>query len=351
MSDRAASPETDDYSVEKQLARTAAVTLGWWVHGAVRLLLAMAMLYYGYAKLSLGQFGVTDMGDALITQGEMSPMGVLWRMVAFSPLFQFLGGLAEWGAALALLWRRSVPLGAAISAASMTLVFVLNLGYDVPVKQISLALLVMALVVLSPWMPRLVRAFLGRGEIPRGPRPTLMPWRPLARITTIAGPIAGAALVIVAGVGIWQMYPERTLDEAAPAGVWQVAEDTAEPAAQLGQDERWAALAFGEVRYGDAATVQLRLANGELLTGSWARGEAGTVELELQPLREEGMPVREHLDAATTDLTLTVEERGDGTLHVTGAGQDLVLAPDESGALLYERGFSWGVRADDPFNR
>ena len=59
-----------DYSVEKQLARTVTVTLGWWAHGAVRLVLAVAMLYYGYAKLVLGQFGVADMGDALIAQGE-----------------------------------------------------------------------------------------------------------------------------------------------------------------------------------------------------------------------------------------------------------------------------------------
>ena len=87
------SPEQPvDYSVEKQLARTVTVTLGWWAHGAVRLVLAVAMLYYGYAKLVLGQFGVADMGDALIAQGEMSPMGVLWRMVAFSPLFQVLAG-------------------------------------------------------------------------------------------------------------------------------------------------------------------------------------------------------------------------------------------------------------------
>src|SRR5699024_11960040 len=83
-------------------------------------------------------------GDALIAQGEMSPMGVLWRMVALSPLFQFLAGLAEFGAALALLWRRTAPLGAALAGGSMALVFVLNLGYDVPVKQISLALLIMS---------------------------------------------------------------------------------------------------------------------------------------------------------------------------------------------------------------
>ena len=115
MSETIPSP---DYSAEKRLARTTAVTLAWWVHGIVRLLLAIAMTYYGVAKLVFGQFGFTDMGDALIAQGEMSPMGVLWRMVALSPLFQFLAGLAEFGAALALLWRRTAPLGAALAGRS-----------------------------------------------------------------------------------------------------------------------------------------------------------------------------------------------------------------------------------------
>lgn len=342
--------ETVDYSAEKQLGRTVAVTLGWWAHGIVRLLLAVAMLYYGYAKLVLGQFGVADMGDALITQGEMSPMGVLWRMVAFSPLFQVLGGLAEWGAAVALLWRRSVPLGAVIAAGSMALVFVLNLGYDVPVKQISLALLVMALLVLIPWMPRLARAFLGHGEIPRGPRPVLVPWRPMARFTDWLGPIAGLALVVLIGFGMAQMYPERSMDEAAPAGVWQVAEDTAEPAAQLSEDHRWAAAAFGEVRYGEDAAVQIRRADGTLLRGTWTRGDAGAVELSLRPLRTEGTPLHDHQGSGSLDLSLQIQEQADGTLRVTGEGLDLVLAPDPSGTTVYDRDFSWGWRADDPFN-
>ncbi|MFC7456142.1 hypothetical protein ACFQS2_02950 [Brachybacterium sp. GCM10030267] len=340
-----------DYSAEKRIGRLAVIMLGWWAHGGVRFLLAAAMLYYGFAKLVLGQFGVADAGGALIAQGEMSPMGMLWRMVAFSPLFQVLAGLAEFGAAIALLWRRSVPLGAVIAAGSMALVFVLNLGYDVPVKQISLALLIMALIVLIPWMPRLTRAFVGRGEIPRGPLPTLVPWRPLARVTDVLGPIAALGLVALIGYGVSQMYPERTTDESAPAGVWSVQEDTAEPAAQLADDDRWSRVAFGSTLYGDAAQAQLRLASGDLLTGQYRRTGDSAVELELRPLREAGQSVADYADTEPRTLTLAVEERADGTLHVTGDGVDLVLAPDPSGSMLYDRGFSWGIRADDPFNR
>lgn len=331
--------------------RTVAVTLGWWAHGILRLLLALVFLYYGAAKLVLGQFGVADVGDSLIAFGEMSPMGLLWRMVAFSPLFQFLSGLAEFGAGVALLWRRSVPLGALIGAASMSLVLVLNVGYDVMVKTPTLAYLVLSLIVLIPWMPRLFRAFLGRGEIPRGPMPTLIPWRKVARVTNILGPIAAVALAVLVTWGASQLYAPRSTDESTPAGVWAVQEDTAQPAAQLAEDERWSEVAFGETVYGDTSKVQLRKANGELLTGMYKRTGEDTVVLELTGLREEGQQITEYLEQEPQKLTLTVVEQSDGTLHVTGEGQDLVLAPDESGQMLHDRGFSWGVRPDDPFNR
>ncbi|MGP9845191.1 hypothetical protein [Brachybacterium sp. 107] len=359
MSDPSSSPEvpsspappSDDYSAERRIGRLVAVTLGWWAHGGVRLLLAIALLYYGVAKIVLGQFGVADMGDALVTQGEMSPMGMLWRMVAFSPLFQVLGGVAEAGAALALLWRRSVPLGALIAAADMSLVLVLNIGYDVPVKLIATILLVMSILVLIPWMPRLARAFIDQGEIRRGPLPTLMPWPPLARIMSILGPIAALVLVGLVGWGVSSMYPERTTDESAPAGVWEVQEDAAEPAAQLSEDTRWSAIAFGEVAYDGRAAVQLRLADGELLTGSYERTGEDTVELSLRPLRAQGQTLAQYTEITPTTLALEVAEQDDGTLHVSGEGQELLLAPDTSGSVYYERGFSWGVRADDPFNR
>src|SRR5690625_7062228 len=124
----------------------------------------------------------------------MSPMVLLWRMVSLSPLFQFLAGLTEFGAALALLWRRTVPLGGLLAFASMVFVFVLNLGYDVPVKQISLALALLSLIVLIPWMRRLTRAGLGRGQIPRGRVPVLIPCRPVSTLTDTGGPPAAPGL-------------------------------------------------------------------------------------------------------------------------------------------------------------
>lgn len=331
--------------------RLVITTILWWLHGAVRALLAAALLVYGASKLGLGQFGMADMGDSLIAFGEMSPMGLLWRMVAYSPLFQVLAGLAEVGAALALLWRRTALIGALLAIADMAFVVVLNLGYDVPVKQLSTALLVMGAIVLLPWIPRLVRSLLSHGEVGRGPVPTLVPWRPLARITDVLGPITAVALIAAGSWMITGQFHMPTPNNATPAGVWSVSSDTAKPAAQLSEDERWQKVAFGNQDGSFGSRVQVRLANGELKEGRYERTSPTTITVELHEQRAEGQTVQDWLDSPAQELTLTIDEQTDGTLHVTGDGVDLVLAPDESGRLLHDRGFSWSPRPDDPFNR
>lgn len=50
-------------------------------------------------------------------------------------------------------------------------------------------------------------------------------------------------------------------------------------------------------------------------------------------------------------LELAVTENEDGTLHLVASGEDLTVASDQEGRILFERGFRWEPRADDPYNR
>ena len=147
------------------------------------------------------------------------------------------------------------------------------------------------------------------------------------------------------------MYLETSQDGSAPAGVWAVGSDTAAPAEQLAEDTRWQQVAFGEISHEGTSTMQLRLADGELLTGTYERAGEGIVEVSLRPLREEGQSLREYGELEPLELTLTMTEQPDGTLHVTGDDVDLVLTEDPSGRVLYDREQGWGPRPDAPFNR
>src|SRR5690625_6276770 len=90
------------------------------------------------------------------------------------------------------------------------------------------------------------------------------------------------------------MYPDTSRDDSAPAGVWTVASDTAAPAEQLAEDTRWQQVAFGDISYEGSGMMQLRLADGELLAGTYERTDDESVEATLRPLREEGQSIREH---------------------------------------------------------
>lgn len=355
----AATTATADQHPGSGRGRRILATILWWGHGLLRVYLALMMLVYGASKTSLGQFGLTDMGDALVSFGEMSPMGMLWRMVAYSPLFQILAGVAEVGAGLALLWRRTAMLGALIAIADMALVLVLNLGYDVPVKQLSAVLLGVGMIVLIPWLPRLLRTFLGHDAVPAARVPTLLPSRRIDRVASALA--AGLAVLAAAGAVTYSVLalPAQTAqDESAPAGVWRVASDTAAPTDQVADDHRWQAIAFGTHEYpGGVSRVQLRLVDGTLWSGTYQRTGGDSAEgkqqvrLELRTLRQQGTTSEEQREQRPRTLTLEVSAQADGGLHVRGKDVDLRLAPDDQARVLFDRGFRWSPRADDPFNR
>ncbi|ULH15674.1 hypothetical protein MF271_03265 [Deinococcus sp. KNUC1210] len=93
----------------------------------------------------------------LTPYGEMSHMGLLWRMVGASPLFERVGGWAEVILAFLLLSRCTSLPGALLSAGVMGFVFLLNISFDVWVKLFSGHLFVSSLLVLTPYLGNLSR--------------------------------------------------------------------------------------------------------------------------------------------------------------------------------------------------
>lgn len=328
-------------------ARSRGVQLMWWLHGAARVLLALVLAYNGAIKLGLHQFGVPDVAGALITQGEMSPMGLLSRMVGFSPLFQFLAGAAEVGAALALLWWRTAAAGALISIASMSFILVLNLGYDMPGKELSIGLLLLAGTAVAPWMGRIVTALLlDRTPVPRR-RPMLLRPHRFERLLSVAGPVLGGVIVLLVVGLVISGQPARSVDDHAPSGVWAAQESTGAPIDESGP---WRAVALGRVAEDGRLGIQVRTTQGELLSGTYRR-EGSTLSIELRPLQQPGQTAQEHAASPAEHHEVTVSEHPDGTITVQGDGIDLDLAPSTEGTVLYDRGFHWGLQADDPFQR
>lgn len=124
--------------------------LGEWPRLIVRYFLALMMLVYGWAKVIPMQFPPPGPDRLMDSIGDASPMGLLWTFMGVSTAYQIFAGAGEVLGGALLLFRRTSVLGALISAVVLLQVVVLNLCYDVPVKQFSAHLLFIALYVMTP---------------------------------------------------------------------------------------------------------------------------------------------------------------------------------------------------------
>ena len=131
-----------------------------WVSAWARLFLATVMFGYAFAKLFPTQFPTPSLERYVEPLGEFSPMGLLWTFMGHSPAYNFFAGFVEFLGAALLLFRRTATLGALIVIGAMSQVLMLNLSYDVPVKQLSIHLIVTACFIAAPDVKRLVSLLL-----------------------------------------------------------------------------------------------------------------------------------------------------------------------------------------------
>ena len=135
-----------------------------WARLFFRFALAAQMFYFGMAKVIPTQFPPPSLVTLLKPVGNLSPDDLLWTFIGASTPYQMFTGWAEVIAGLLLIAPQTATLGALIALADMVQVFVLNLSYDVGLKQTSSHLVLIALFLLAPDAKRLAGAFMGNGQ-------------------------------------------------------------------------------------------------------------------------------------------------------------------------------------------
>jgi hypothetical protein len=139
-------------------------------------------------------------------------MGLLWTFMGHSPAYNFFTGFIEFLGAALLLFRRTATLGALIVIGAMSQVLMLNLSYDVPVKQLSIQLIVMACFIAAPDVKRLVALLvLNR---PTAPRPAT----PLLRSRLGNRALMSVAAVFMAYI-VWNNVSTKRTGRPAPGVV------------------------------------------------------------------------------------------------------------------------------------
>jgi len=177
-----------------------------WLRLYVRLFLGATLLGYGAFKVIKAQFAYPYLSRLLEPYGNSSPMGLLWTFMGYSKTYNVFTGLVEMLGGALVIVPRLVTLGALISAAAMTNVFILNMSYDVPVKIFSLNLLLMSCFLLLPELGRLSNVF-----ILNRPAPAIASPRLFQRRSLIIGLLLAQILFLVwcAGSSLHQSYKQE----------------------------------------------------------------------------------------------------------------------------------------------
>jgi uncharacterized membrane protein YphA (DoxX/SURF4 family) len=217
-----------------------------WFLILIRLSLAAQMFEYGVTKVIPNQFRAPPLVTLIQPVGNQTLEGMLWASIGASQGYEIFLGCAELLGGILLLMPRTATLGALICLADMTQVFVLNMTYDIGLKQVSFHLILLSLFLLSAEYTRLVNFFfLGRPSeaSPRNSRSVL-------------------ALQLVLGIYLigaqtfinWKYWNAAGggAPKSALYGIWNVTEISVDGQARtpesLDYDHRWRRVIFDSPR-------------------------------------------------------------------------------------------------------
>lgn len=130
-----------------------------WLRFFIRIVLTVAMISYGCNKLWRAQFPAPKLTRFIEPYGQTEPADLMWTFMGMSRAYSVFGGMGEMLGALLLIVPQFVTLGALITAAVMTNVFMLNMGYDVPRKIYCIHLIAMCVLLMLPDLRRMTDFF------------------------------------------------------------------------------------------------------------------------------------------------------------------------------------------------
>jgi uncharacterized membrane protein YphA (DoxX/SURF4 family) len=194
-------------------------TLHKWFRLFIRLALAASMFEYGMTKVIPVQFARPTLNTLVTPVGNLSISNLLWTSIGAAPAYEIFTGGAEMLGGILLLVPRSTTLGAMICLADMTQVFVLNMAYDIGLKQISFHLILLSVFLLAPEWSRLRNFFFFPD---RNVGPSMQhQWNRIAVIIQVVFGIYLIGIQTLANWNYWHVVGDRS-PRSPLYGIWNV---------------------------------------------------------------------------------------------------------------------------------
>ncbi|WP_460699274.1 DoxX family protein [Nocardia thraciensis] len=260
--------------------RTAHPRLLAWCTLLLRLCLGGQMLSFGFAKLIPTQMPGPTLAQLLQPYGELSPASVLWLQVGSSYPYEMALGAVEVVAGLLLFIPRTAVLGAVVSLAGTAQILLMNMTFDIPEKLLAAHLLLISLVLLAPYLPRLADVFLRQRACAPLTPPALFADARKNRVALWCQIALCLSVALGDGYDRWVIWQDQ-YGAASPKselyGIWDVRDFTldGQPVPPLTTDEnRWQRIVFDDP---EDATYQRM--NGELVRARAVFLPGGQLEL------------------------------------------------------------------------
>jgi hypothetical protein len=237
-----------------------------WITLYVRLALGTSMLFYGIIKFfPHGQFQEPGLARMLQPLGELNPQSLLWTFMGYSRPYTTFTGIVEVSGGILLFVPWLSTLGAIISFAALTHVFLLNMCYGVNLKLYSFHLLLMALFLLAPELRWLGQAIVMRQAA--RPRASFAPFRDerLTKAATALQIALGIAVLVFIGIAEWQRNHRWDLPRSPLYGIWKVEDyvvDGPGDAAKSAGVAHWTRVVFDDPLYGMRMDFAIQAADG-----------------------------------------------------------------------------------------
>ncbi|MVZ65531.1 hypothetical protein GQF61_06655 [Sphingobacterium sp. DK4209] len=221
--------------------------LYYWLTVSVRYYVGITMFNYGIIKLFHGQFPFPSLYKLTEPLYLFSPMGLAWTFYGASPAYNIAIGIAEILGAL-LLFRKTATIGAMISLIVCINVMATNYFYDVPVKMLSTALVILCIYLLGPNLKQLYLLFIANKEIRLIPNPHLhatKPWQKIVLISLKSLLIFGTLILALHSVLRTNEFLKTHLQkESELYGVYYIPVNEYENRKKLGIPDQWHLFVF-----------------------------------------------------------------------------------------------------------
>jgi hypothetical protein len=121
--------------------------------------LAIVMLKYGFEKIFKSQFYLPEPNTLYTPLGLLDKDILYWSTMGISHRYNIFMGLIEVIPALMLLYYKTRIIGLLILSGVLTNVVFVNFGFDISVKLYSSFLLLLCLLLLAPFLKKLLQFF------------------------------------------------------------------------------------------------------------------------------------------------------------------------------------------------